>query len=189
MRRFTCFVVLIWPIAIFAQPFSFMNVSHSTWPVVNAAIAVDSTDNLYVFWQDSTGGLAYGFWREGLWSKTLTISEGAPLFEDLIATSIGDTCYIAWVEESDSSTVSYIKVAEEYVSSPFLQIQLGMRTGFTWPASFRISGLSAKNCSRIRPCSWVPEGLASGVYVYRLSLRSARRARQITATRKLVLLR
>jgi len=117
MKYITSFFVLCWAILASAQPFTFINMSHPSQGIANASVSADAGDDIYVFWQESSGTLYYRFWNGVLWSEAILISEGPDLFKELTATSVEDTCYLAWIEAGDSSSVFYRKVKQRYVSA------------------------------------------------------------------------
>ena len=117
MKYITSFFVLCWSILACAQPFTFMNMSHASHGIANASASAEAGDDIYVFWQESSGTLNYRFWNGVLWSETILISENPTPFKELTATSVEDTCYLAWIEAGDSSSVFYRKVKQRYVST------------------------------------------------------------------------
>ncbi len=119
MKKFIFFTVLFCPAAIGAQSFSFWNVSQSRWPVVNAAMALDSTDNLVIFWQDSTGAGWYRFRSSGTWSEPLSLFPPMQPVAELAAATVADTSYVAWIEGDGPSRAAYRKVAAQTVSPTF----------------------------------------------------------------------
>ena len=82
-------------VLLFSQQLNYFNVSQSAGNSSNSRICFDSSNNLYVVWQDSTSIIRYRFFNKQSWSNIYEIyNSDTSSVLGVGITSFRDTCYV-----------------------------------------------------------------------------------------------
>jgi hypothetical protein len=119
MKKIVAFILFLIGINYcFGQYYQSVNISNSQENSDHSCLAINSSDNLFMFWVESNLEILYKNTINGNWSEPISVftSDPSSIIKELSVNMVADTCHLFWIEQnSTESMIKYSQIFNEII--------------------------------------------------------------------------